>query len=291
MTTETDPKWSGNSSLVVYASTLVASITGNETDSKWSGNASLVCYATNLAASIRSNVSNGTGISYVTATGVFSLNDTYRLAATTENYTTENSTVIHTVQLVNTSIVRNATSNTCTYGAATVVANSTGIALTCATQQGTLTTETDPKWSGNASLVCYTTNLATSIRTNVSNGLGMNYTSADGIMRLNQSGVTAGIYGGANQSAVCDTDLTGRATTCSNVSMAISGNQVTAGTVADARLSSNIPLINAANVFTAAAGQNFTQLNVTGIGSIGGNSTCIKIYQTPTVWFGIGSAC
>jgi hypothetical protein len=159
------------------------------------------------------------------------------------------------------------------YGGATQSATCnfdlTGRATTCSNTTIAYT-ETDPKWSGNASLVVYASTVVTSIRTNISSGLGMNYTSADGIIRLNQSGATAGIYGGANQSATCAFDLTGRATTCSNTTLGgiNAGTMINAGTLPDARLSTNVPLEDGANVFTNAAGNNFTQINLTANGRV-----------------------
>jgi hypothetical protein len=329
-----------------------ASITaGAEVDPKWVANSTLVCYASDLPVSVRTNVSSGLGMNYTSADGIMRLNQsgvtggiygganqsdvcTYDLTGRVTSCSNV-SISIQGGQVLNPPWTVNATLGSYVLSS-TLVASITG-------------NETDAKWVGNSTLVCMSSTLQSSVRTNISSGLGMNYTSADGIARINQSGVTTGIYGGANQSAVCNYDLTGRATTCSNVSMAISanqitagtqsntthwatgvtggiyggantsitytvdqygrlnastnttmaisGNQVTAGTVADARLSSNVPLEDGLNVYSAnqTMSANMTVGGAVGMISLGNggylkwNSTCTWLCHSATACSYVGA--
>ncbi len=81
-------------------------------------------------------------------------------------------------------------------------------------------------------------------------------------LTLDDTSVSAGTYGSASQVATFTVDAKGRLTASSNTNIAIAGEQITSGTVADARLSVNVALYNAATA------------NFTGALQQGGNDVC-----------------
>ncbi|MCB9817334.1 hypothetical protein H6795_02210 [Candidatus Nomurabacteria bacterium] len=69
-------------------------------------------------------------------------------------------------------------------------------------------------------------------------------------INLANTSVSANSYGSASSVATFTVDAQGRLTAAGNTAIAINGNQITSGTVADARLSSNVALLNATQTFT-----------------------------------------
>ncbi len=64
-------------------------------------------------------------------------------------------------------------------------------------------------------------------------------------LNLANTTVTSGSYGSANSVGTYTVDAQGRLTAAGNTAIAIAGNQVTSGTLADARLSANVSLLGA----------------------------------------------
>jgi len=77
-------------------------------------------------------------------------------------------------------------------------------------------------------------------------------------LNLANTTVTAGSYGNASTVATFTVDAQGRLTTAGTTPIAIAGNQVTSGTIDDARLSSNVALLN--NTQTLSGAKTFSAL-------------------------------
>lgn len=128
----------------------------------------------------------------------------------------------------------------CTYGVANLTLNAQSVAgVTCAAQQGTVT-----------SVAC---------------GAGMNCSAitTTGTVQMALSPVTPNGYGGAATVGTFTVNGTGQLTAAANVSIAIAATQVTSGTFADARLSSNVTLNNANTISAGTLGDARLSANVT----------------------------
>jgi trimeric autotransporter adhesin len=95
-----------------------------------------------------------------------------------------------------------------------------------------------------------TTGTVTSVGTGT--GLTGGPITATGTISLANTAVTAAAYGSASNVATFTVDAQGRLTAATSTAIAIAGTQITSGTVADARLSSNVALLNSTQTFTGA---------------------------------------